>query len=150
MNRPVIRRATRDDIPEIIAMLADDPLGATRESLNDLTPYLDAFETIDADPRQTLAVCEMEGAIVGTLQITFIPGLSRKGAMRALVEAVRIHRDARGHGLGATMLTWAVNQARTQGCGMVQLTMDASRADAHRFYEKLGFEPTHVGFKMVL
>lgn len=150
MSDPLFRRATRGDIAAIVAMLADDPLGATRESPDDLQPYRAAFDTIEADPHQILAVCEMDGQIVGTLQITFTAGLSRMGATRATIEAVRVHRDARGTGLGTTMFEWAIAQARERGCGMVQLTTDAARPDAHRFYERLGFEATHVGFKLAL
>ena len=142
-----IRRATVADIPAIVAMLADDHLGATRESLDDLTPYDEAFATIDADPNQLLAVCERDGAIVGTMQLTCIPGLSHRGASRMLIEGVRVHRDARGSGLGSDMILWAIAYARERGCRMVQLTTDKSRADAHRFYERLGFAASHVGFK---
>jgi GNAT superfamily N-acetyltransferase len=144
------RRATSEDVSAIVAMLADDALGATRESPGDLTPYLDAFMMIDTDPHQLLVICEQDGAIAGTMQLSFIAGLSRKGATRALVEAVRIHRDARGSGLGTRMMEWAISEARDRGCVMVQLTTDASRTDAHRFYERLGFEATHVGYKLML
>jgi GNAT superfamily N-acetyltransferase len=144
------RRATSEDVPAIVAMLADDALGATRESPDDLTPYLDAFTVIDTDPHQLLVICEQDGAIAGTMQLSFIAGLSRKGATRAVVEAVRIHRDARGSGLGTRMMEWAIGEARDRGCVMVQLTTDASRTDAHRFYERLGFEATHVGYKLML
>lgn len=146
----MFRKATRDDVPAIVAMLADDALGAARESLDDLTPYLEAFGVIDSDPHQLLVVCEQDGAIAGTMQLSFIAGLSRKGAARALVEAVRIHRDARGSGLGTRMIEWAIGEARERGCMMVQLTTDVSRTDAHRFYERLGFEATHVGYKLML
>jgi GNAT superfamily N-acetyltransferase len=115
-----------------------------------LTPYRDAFAAIDADPHQLLVICERGGHAVGTMQITFIPGLSRKGSTRALVEGVRVHRDERGSGLGTHMLEWAIEQSRAHGCAMIQLTTDASRTDAHRFYERLGFQKTHLGFKMVL
>jgi GNAT superfamily N-acetyltransferase len=145
-----VRRATADDITAIVAMLADDALGATRESPDDLTPYAAAFREIDGDPRQYLAIAEQEGEIVGTLQLTFIPGLSHKGMTRALIEAVRVSSAARGGGIGSRLIEWAVEEARTRGCGMVQLTTNAARTDAHRFYSKLGFEPTHVGFKRKL
>lgn len=144
------RQATIEDIQAVVDMLADDALGATRETPDDLTPYRDAFAAIDADPHQLLIVCEGGGQAVGTMQITFIPGLSRKGSTRALIEGVRVHRDARGTGLGTKMMQWAVEEARARGCAMVQLTTDASRTDAHRFYERLGFQKTHLGFKMVL
>lgn len=150
MSTRFFRRATRADVPGIVAMLSDDALGAKRESPDELTPYVAAFEVIDADPHQVLAVCEVEGQVVGTLQLTFTHGLSRRGATRATIEAVRVHRDMRGTGLGTTMIRWAIEQARERGCGMVQLTTDATRKDAHRFYERLGFEPTHIGFKMML
>lgn len=150
MDDVVFRRATREDVPEIVAMLADDSLGASRETLHELSPYHDAFAAISSDPHQLLVVCEWEGRTIGTMQITFIPGLSRKGSTRALIEGVRIHRDARGSGLGTRMMEWAIEQARVRGCTMAQLTTDASRVDAHRFYERLGFEKTHIGFKMML
>jgi len=145
-----IRRATAADVPAIVAMLADDPLGATRETPDDPAPYEQAFARIDADPAQHLAVAERDGTVVGTLQLTVIPGLSRRGMTRALIEAVRVHRDERGSGLGTQLIEWAVEEARRQGCAVVQLTSDATRTDAHRFYERLGFEASHVGFKRML
>jgi GNAT superfamily N-acetyltransferase len=149
MENLQIRRATAEDVPEIVAMLADDPLGAARESPGD-PAYAAAFADIDADPRQLLAVAEAGGAVVGTLQLTFIPGLSRVGATRAQIEAVRVRADQRGAGLGQRLVEWAVGEARRRGCVLVQLTSDASRADAHRFYERLGFRASHVGMKLVL
>lgn len=131
-------------------MLADDHLGARRESPDDPDSYLPAFEHIDADPNQHLVVAERDGCTVGTLQLTFIPGLSRQGSTRALIEAVRVHADARGCGLGSELIEWAIAEARHRGCAMVQLTTDATRIDAHRFYERLGFEASHLGFKMQL
>jgi GNAT superfamily N-acetyltransferase len=145
-----IRRARPGDVAHIVALIADDRLGARRESLDDLGPYLRAFETIDADPHQFLAVAEDAGAVVATLQLTFIPGLSRRGATRALVEAVRVRSDRRGDGLGSTLMKWAVEEARRRGCALVQLTSDGSRTGAHRFYERLGFEQSHKGFKLML
>jgi GNAT superfamily N-acetyltransferase len=150
MTGLAFRRATRTDLPAIVAMLADDHLGATRESPNDLTAYEPAFAAIDADPNQLLVVCEQNGAVIGTMQLTVIPGLSHKGASRMLIEAVRVHQDARGSGLGSAMIRWAIGLARERGCRMVQLTTDRSRVDAHRFYERLGFEPTHIGYKLKL
>jgi GNAT superfamily N-acetyltransferase len=150
MSRDVtIRRARASDVEEIVAMLADDPLGATRERPGD-PRYAEAFAELDADPRQLLAVAEAGGAVVGTLQLTFIPGLSRVGATRAQIEAVRVRADQRGAGLGQRLIEWAVGEARRRGCVLVQLTSDASRADAHRFYERLGFRASHVGMKLVL
>jgi GNAT superfamily N-acetyltransferase len=150
MSDLMFRKAEREDVLAIVAMLADDALGASRESPKELTPYLEAFAVIDEDPHQLLVVCELDGAVAGTMQLSFIAGLSRKGATRTLVEAVRIHRDARGTGLGTRMMEWAIDEARERGCTMIQLTTDASRTDAHRFYERLGFEPTHIGYKLML
>ncbi len=147
MSELTFRRATYNDIPDIVGMLADDELGATRESPDDLTPYEEAFAVIDADPHQYLAICERDGEVVGTLQLSFIAGLSRMGMSRLQIEGVRIHKNARSGGIGTRMFEWAIEQARERGCGLVQLTTDASRADAHRFYERLGFEATHIGFK---
>jgi GNAT superfamily N-acetyltransferase len=145
-----IRPATEDDVPAIVDMLADDPLGAARESPDDLSPYLAALKRLSDDPHQHLVVAVQDGRVVGTLQLTLIPGLSRKGATRSIIEAVRIHADARGSGLGTRLIEWAVDQSRREGCRLVQLTSDASRTDAHRFYERLGFTASHVGFKLAL
>ncbi|MEU6702346.1 GNAT family N-acetyltransferase [Streptomyces wuyuanensis] len=145
-----IRPASPSDVPAIVAMLADDPLGAQRESLDDPTPYLTAFARLAEDPNQHLVVADRDGRTVGTLQLTIIPGLSRRGATRSIIEAVRIHADERGSGLGTQLIEWAVEESRRQGCRLVQLTSDVSRTDAHRFYERLGFEASHVGFKLVL
>ena len=148
MDNLVIRRATAGDIPAIVAMLADDPLGAKRESPGDPV-YAAAFAEIDADPRQLLAVAVVDDQVAGTLQLTFIPGLSRRGATRALIEAVRVRADQRGSGLGRRLAEWAISTSRDRGAAMVQLTTDASRTDAHRFYERLGFVASHVGMKLV-
>ncbi|MET8503771.1 GNAT family N-acetyltransferase [Streptomyces sp. NPDC004787] len=145
-----IRSARRDDLPAIVAMLADDPLGAQRESPDDLTPYTAAFDRLAGDPHQHLVVAEREGRVVGTLQLTIIPGLSRRGTTRSIVEGVRIHAEERGGGLGGRLIEWAIEESRRQDCGLVQLTSDVTRTDAHRFYERLGFEPSHVGFKLSL
>ncbi|MFD7991709.1 GNAT family N-acetyltransferase [Streptomyces mexicanus] len=145
-----IRQAVADDVPTIVAMLADDPLGAQRESPDDLEPYLTALERLRADPNQHLVVAVREGRIVGTLQLTVIPGLSRRGAVRSIIEAVRIHADARGDGLGTRLIEWAIEESRRLGCQLVQLTSDRTRVDAHRFYERLGFEASHIGFKLPL
>jgi ribosomal protein S18 acetylase RimI-like enzyme len=150
MTDVLIRAATADDLPAILTMLADDQLGATRESTDDLTPYRKAFEEIDADSNQRLVVAERNGEVIGTLQLTFIPGLSRRGSKRGLIEAVRVRRDSRDIGLGTTLTRWAIEESRAQGCSMVQLTSDKSRADAHRFYERLGFVASHEGFKLRL
>ncbi|MFJ2865522.1 GNAT family N-acetyltransferase [Kitasatospora sp. NPDC087314] len=150
MNELTIRRATETDLPAIVAMLADDPLGATRESPDDLAPYLAAFARIDGDPHQHLVAAERAGRTVGTLQLTVVPGLSRKGSTRTIIEGVRIHADERGTGLGTELIEWAIERARELGADLVQLTSDATRTDAHRFYERLGFVPSHLGFKLQL
>ncbi|MFJ9176921.1 GNAT family N-acetyltransferase [Streptomyces sp. NPDC102360] len=143
-----IRSAAAEDIPEIVAMLADDPLGAQRESPEDLTPYLTAHARLTADPNQHLVVAVRGGRVVGTLQLSIIPGLSRKGSTRSIIEAVRIHADERGSGLGTQLIEWAVDESRRQDCQLVQLTSDVTRTDAHRFYERLGFVGSHLGFKL--
>jgi ribosomal protein S18 acetylase RimI-like enzyme len=150
MDDILIRRATAADIAAVVALLADDVLGAARESPDDLKPYEAAFAEIDRDPQHVLAVADRAGAVVGTAQLTFLPGLSHRGATRAQIEAVRIGSAARGSGLGGALIEWCVARAGERGCTMVQLTSDASRVDAHRFYERLGFRATHVGFKLTL
>lgn len=150
MTDVVIRRATATDVPGIVSMLIDDEIAAQRESPDDLTPYQAAFAAIEADPNQVLVVAERNDELVGTLQLTIIPGLSRKGATRGLVEAVRVAASARGTGLGTTLMEWSIEEARTRGCTIVQLTSDKARPDAHRFYTTLGFQNTHEGFKLPL
>ncbi|GAA5209841.1 GNAT family N-acetyltransferase [Streptomyces thinghirensis] len=145
-----IRPTAEDDIPAVVAMLADDPLGAQRESPHDLSPYLAAFERLSADPNQHLVVAVRDNRVVGTLQLTIVPGLSRRGATRSIIEGVRIHADERGSGLGTQLIEWAVDESRRQGCHLVQLTSDKTRTDAHRFYERLGFSASHTGFKLRL
>ncbi|MFD9405581.1 GNAT family N-acetyltransferase [Streptomyces sp. NPDC059989] len=145
-----IRPATEADLPAIVAMLADDPLGATRESPEDLTPYLAALKRLTEDPNQHLVVAVRADRVVGTLQLTIVPGLSRKGSTRSIIEGVRVHADERGSGLGTRFIAWAVEKSRAENCDLVQLTSDATRTDAHRFYERLGFAASHVGFKLQL
>jgi GNAT superfamily N-acetyltransferase len=145
-----IRPAATGDIPAIVALLADDPLGTQRESPDDLAPYLTAYERMTRDPNQHLVVAVREGRVIGTLQLSIITGLSRRGTTRSIIEAVRIHPDDRGSGLGSRLIEWAAEESRRQGCQLIQLTSDAARTDAHRFYERLGFTASHVGFKMSL
>jgi GNAT superfamily N-acetyltransferase len=145
-----VRPAALTDIPAIVAMLADDPLGTQRESPDDLAPYHAAFRRLADDPNQHLVVGVREERVVGTLQLTVIPGLSRRGSTRSVIEGVRVHGDERGSGLGTQLIQWAVDESRRQGCQLVQLTSDAGRTDAHRFYERLGFTASHVGFKLAL
>lgn len=146
----VVRRATDADLPAIVRLLADDELGATREDEGDLAAYRRGLAAIDADPHQLLVVLDDDGEVVGTLQLTLIPGISHQGAWRAQVEAVRVAADRRGNGLGAQMVQWAVEESRGRGARVVQLTSNAVRADARRFYERLGFIPSHTGFKLPL
>jgi len=152
MTDLIFRRATEADVPAIIRMLADDRLGASREALGaeSLPPYLDAFRAIDADANQFLLVVDDGAGIVGTLQLTFIAGLARAGLKRGLVEAVRVAGDRRGEKIGEAMFAWVLEKCRRERCGIVQLTTDKSRTDAHRFYDRLGFEPSHIGYKMML
>ncbi|MEU9329439.1 GNAT family N-acetyltransferase [Streptomyces canus] len=145
-----IRPAALDDLAAIVGMLADDPLGAQRESPEDLAPYVHALERLSSDTNQHLVVATREGRVVGTLQLTVVPGLSRRGAARSIIEGVRIHADERGSGLGTRLIEWAIEESRRQNCQLVQLTSDNTRTDAHRFYERLGFTASHVGFKLAL
>ena len=152
-GRVDLRLARRDDVPAIVALIAADQLGATRDGVRgdaDLAAYTAAFEAIDADPAHLLVVAESGGEAVGTMQLSFLPGLARRGALRAQIEAVRVAESTRGSGLGAAMMTWAVDEARRRGCALVQLTSDKSRTDAHRFYQRLGFVASHEGMKLTL
>ena len=150
----IFRDARREDVPMIVAMLADDFLGADREADGGAAAvddaYFAAFDQIESDPRNRLIVAESGGRVAGTLQLTLLPGLSRHGMLRAQIEAVRVAASTRGQGLGRQMIAWALDEARRAGCGLVQLTSDKRRADAIRFYQSLGFEPSHEGLKLSL
>ena len=152
MSEISFRPAAESDLPQIVAMLSDDELGQQREDasvpLN--AKYVDAFAAISQDPNQLLAVAEERGQIVGCLQLTFIPGLSRLGMWRGQIESVRIASDSRGKGLVRTMFEWAIAECRNRGCGLVQLTTDKSRSEAYQFYESLGFTASHEGMKLTL
>jgi len=152
MDNVNFRQATSDDLPAIINLLADDELGRSREdpSHPPNPAYLSAFAAIAADPNQLLAVVERDGVVVGCLQLSLIPGLSRLGMWRGQIESVRIASSERGRGLGRTMFEWALDECRKRGCGLVQLTTDKSRPDARRFYESLGFTASHEGMKRAL
>jgi GNAT superfamily N-acetyltransferase len=145
-----VRSARRGDVAQIVALLADDRLGATRELPHDLTPYLEAFDRVAANPDDLLAVATAGEEVVGTLQLTLLPGLARRGALRGQIEAVRVRSDWRGRGLGEALVQWAVGEAGRRGASLVQLTSDRERSEAHRFYERLGFRATHVGYKLPL
>lgn len=149
----VLRRARADDLPAIVDLIAADQLGAARDGIRtpaDLAAYQEAFLAIDADPAQLLMVAESGRGVVATMQLSFIPGLSRRGALRAQLEAVRVHEAYRDRGLGAAIFAWAIDEARQRGCALVQLTTDKSRTSAHRFYERLGFVASHEGMKLAL
>ncbi len=149
----VLREAVAEDVPALVQLLAEDQLGSTRDGIGtaaDLDPYLRAFIAIDADPAHLLVVAVDGMQILATMQLSFLPGLARRGALRAQVEAVRVSQDHRGHGLGAALFEWAIQEARRRDCALVQLTTDKSRADAHRFYERLGFVASHEGLKLTL
>lgn len=140
------RPARRDDVPAVLALLQDDPLGATREGLQ-LDRYLAAFDAMGREPGNVLIVGEAGGRIVATYQLTFISGLSRGATRRAQVEGVRVAADRRGGGVGRAMMTDAEARARAAGCGLLQLTTDASRGGARRFYDALGYVASHIGYK---
>ncbi|TAK73109.1 MAG: GNAT family N-acetyltransferase [Gammaproteobacteria bacterium] len=150
---PIIRQATRDDLPHIIRLLANDPLGSQRECYQDPLPprYYAAFTEIDADKNNHLIVVEFEDKIIGALQLTFIPYLTHQGSKRAQVEGVRIDEAYRGKGIGQLMMQWAIDKSRAAGCSMMQLTTDKERRPkAAPFYQKLGFSITHEGLKLLL
>ena len=148
----IFRDATRADLPAVVALLVDDALGATREELTDpLHPgYGAGFEAIAANPNDRLVVAEQDGVVVGCLQLSFIAGISHRGAWRGQIEGVRVSADLRGQGVGRRFMEWAIEQCRAKGCRMVQLTTNNAREDAHRFYRGLGFVGSHLGMKLVL
>jgi ribosomal protein S18 acetylase RimI-like enzyme len=153
--RPIpvhIRTARRDDVPAIVHLLADDTFGASREQPTDPLPqaYWDAFDAISIQGGNELLVAEANGDVVGCLQLTVIPGLSRMGALRAQIEGVRVSSTHRGQRIGEALVDAATERAKTLGCVLVQLTTDRRRLDAHRFYERLGFESTHIGMKRAI
>lgn len=148
-----LRRAVEADVVPIVGLMVND---AVRQAENSAAPqnyasYVAAFRAIDADPAQMLVVVvDDTETVVATMQLTVIPGLARLGATRLLVEAVRVDERLRGNGLGSAMMEWAIAEGRRRGAGLIQLTSDKSREDAHRFYERLGFTASHVGFKLIL
>ena len=151
-----LRRAERADLTDILRLLADDQLGSSREDATELAPYEKAFDAIDADPAHLLLVGQLTASdgsgarLVATFQLSFLPGLSRRGSWRAQLEAVRVGSELRGQGVGAAMVEWAIDESRRRGCSLMQLTTDKSRTAAHRFYERLGFAASHEGMKLVL
>ncbi|NMM89979.1 GNAT family N-acetyltransferase [Rhodococcus sp. SRB_17] len=148
-----IRRAELRDVGILVDLLADDPIGSTRETTNPdaRTIYDNAFAKIDADEAQLLVVVTTtDDDVIGTMQLTFIPGLSRMGATRMQIEAVRVHEDFRSKGIGSAMLRWACEEGARRGAFLAQLTSDQTRTEAHEFYERLGFVASHIGFKKSL
>lgn len=151
-----LRHALSADLPAIVALLADDSLGAGRENIKQMAPYARAFEVIDSDPSHLLVVGEHvapgadSGPVVATFQLTFLPGISHQGGWRAQIEAVRVAGSLRGLGVGNLMVQWAIDESRRRGCALIQLTTHKSRTAAHRFYERLGFEASHEGMKLTL
>ena len=146
------RLAKRQDVPAIVRMLSDDDLGSQRERYEDPLPeaYYRAFEQIECDGNHELIVAERNGEVIGTLHLMFLPSLSYQGGLRAQIESVRVDETERGHGLGSEMMKWTIERARQRGAHIVQLTTHSSRAEAHRFYERLGFKGTHLGMKLSL
>jgi GNAT superfamily N-acetyltransferase len=146
------RQARFSDLAAIVALLAADELGKDRETIT--TPvddrYVSAFRAIEADANQELVVVVQGNDVVGTLQLSYLPGLARRGSWRGQIEAVRISETLRGAGLGQRMIEWAIDRCKARGCTLVQLTSDKKRADAHRFYERLGFVASHEGYKLTL
>jgi GNAT superfamily N-acetyltransferase len=151
-----LRLATRSDLPAIVGLLADDALGAGREVGGALDPYERAFTAIDADPAHLLVVGEMllpgeaAGTVIATFQLSFLPGISRRGAWRSQIEGVRVAATYRNHGIGELMVQWCIGESRRKGCSLMQLTTHKTRTAAHRFYERLGFEASHEGMKLAL
>lgn len=145
-----LRTAAREDLPQIVRLLAEDPLGAQRERFEEPLPqsYLDAFERMSRQPGNRILLAVEGGEVVGCLQLTVIAGVSRQGLMRAQIEGVRVARSRRGSGIGEALMRHAIALAGAEGCGLVQLTTDRRRGDAHRFYERLGFVASHLGMKL--
>ncbi len=146
------RAAKKDDLTKLVALLADDDLGKQREDISSPinNAYLKAFEEISQDPNNQLIIAERDNCIVGMLQLTYIPYLTHIGSWRCLIEGVRIHKNFRGKGFGKLLFEWAIEQAKNRNCNIVQLTSDKNRPDAIRFYNNLGFQATHEGFKLIL
>lgn len=148
----IFRRAARQDVPAVVRLLADDPLGARREAYAAPLPdsYYRAFDAIERDGNNELVVAEVDGTVVGVLQLTYIPYLTYQGGWRALIEGVRVAADVRSSGVGRELFEWAIARARQRGCHLVQLTSDKARPDAIRFYQSLGFVASHEGLKLHL
>jgi GNAT superfamily N-acetyltransferase len=146
----IFRIARREDVPAIVRMLADDELGSQREDYREPLPgsYYAAFEQIENDSHHELIVAESNRKVIGTLHLMFLPSLSHQGGLRAQVESVRVDRECQNQGIGSKMMKWVIERARDRGAHIVQLTTHNSRADAHRFYERLEFKGSHLGMKL--
>ena len=151
-NELTFRLATADDLPDIVRMLSDDTLGATREKFEPTLSdnYLTAFKKITNDPNQELTIAEMNGEKVATFQLTFIQYLTHQGGLRAQVEAVRTNSNHRGQGIGTKVFEYIINRSKERGCNLLQLTSDKKRPEAIKFYETIGFISTHEGMKLKL
>ncbi|WP_163876550.1 GNAT family N-acetyltransferase [Rhizobium laguerreae] len=148
----LIRQARSDDLPALVAMFAADALGGHGDTTEPeaFLDYLRAFAVIEASPDQTLYVAERGGEVVGTFQTMVTTSLTGRGSSAMIIEAVQTRADMRGQGVGGLMIEFAIAEAKGRGIGRVALTSNAVRKDAHRFYERLGFKPSHLGFKMAL
>jgi GNAT superfamily N-acetyltransferase len=152
MNVVRFRLANREDLPEIVRMLADDELGSQRERCEEPLPesYYQAYEQINSDANHQLIVAELDGKVIGTLHLMFLPSISYQGGLRAQIESVRVDRQFQNQGIGSEMMKWAIERAQERGAHLVQLTTHKSREDAHRFYQRLGFQKSHLGLKLSL
>jgi GNAT superfamily N-acetyltransferase len=152
MSKAIFRSATRADLSSIVRLLADDEMGSMRERYEDPLPeaYVSAFEQIDKDSNHELIVAELNGEIIGTLQLMFLPSISFQGGLRAQVESVRVDKKYRGRGIGSELMKWTIERVKEHGAHVVQLTTHRSRDDAHRFYDRLGFSGSHLGMKLSL
>lgn len=144
------RTATESDLPALADMLGDDVLGKTRDGRQFLPQYAAAFKAVQAQAGNSILIATLGTEVVGMLQLTFIPGLSRAGMLRAQVESVRVSSGHRGRQIGRRLIEHALALSREAGCGLVQLTTDKQRPDAIRFYASLGFKPSHEGMKLTL
>ena len=151
-NGIVFRLAKQEDLPSIVRLLSEDDLGSQRERYEDPLPatYYTAFDQINRDANHELIVAEVDGQVIGTLHLMFLPSISFQGGLRAQVESVRVDASQRRQGLGREMMKWTIKRAKVRGAHVVQLTTHKSREDAHRFYERLGFKGTHLGMKLSL
>lgn len=152
MSTITIREATVEDLPAVVAMLADDDLGSGREQISAEIPaaYYTAFEKIETDPNSRIILAELSGEIVGTFHLIYIPSLSYTGSTRAQIESVRTVKHLRGQGIGKKMMQWAIETARADGCHLIQLSTNNQRQRAHHFYKQLGFTASHQGMKLML